>query len=92
MREQLILPSSVHIDYRAACFCHRRLVDIGFVCSVCLSSKTFNTLKAFYFDPLQIGRNLKVKVAHCLLRYTCTVPERYTVRTNQTCPLDNKVI
>ncbi|XP_020613660.1 general transcription factor IIH subunit 3-like isoform X4 [Orbicella faveolata] len=37
VREQLILPSSVHIDYRAACFCHRRLVDIGFVCSVCLS-------------------------------------------------------
>lgn len=40
VRDQLILPSSMHIDYRAACFCHRRLVDIGFVCSVCLSSKT----------------------------------------------------
>uniref|UniRef100_H2YE82 General transcription factor IIH subunit 3 n=1 Tax=Ciona savignyi TaxID=51511 RepID=H2YE82_CIOSA len=25
------------VDYRAACFCHRSLVDIGFVCSVCLS-------------------------------------------------------
>ncbi|XP_068678004.1 general transcription factor IIH subunit 3-like isoform X2 [Montipora foliosa] len=37
VREQLVLPSSLHIDYRAACFCHRRLVDIGFVCSVCLS-------------------------------------------------------
>lgn len=37
VRNQLILPSSMHIDYRAACFCHRRLVDIGFVCSVCLS-------------------------------------------------------
>lgn len=37
VREQLVLPTSVHIDYRAACFCHRRLVDIGFVCSVCLS-------------------------------------------------------
>ncbi|RMX41649.1 hypothetical protein pdam_00008901 [Pocillopora damicornis] len=37
VRDQLILPSSMHIDYRAACFCHRRLVDIGFVCSVCLS-------------------------------------------------------
>lgn len=62
VREQLILPSSVHIDYRAACFCHRRLVDIGFVCSVCLSSKTYNTLKAIYFDLFQIGRSLKVKV------------------------------
>ncbi|KAK2573927.1 General transcription factor IIH subunit 3 [Acropora cervicornis] len=39
VREQLVLPSSLHIDYRAACFCHRQLVDIGFVCSVCLSSK-----------------------------------------------------
>jgi len=37
VREQLVLPSSMHIDYRAACFCHKRLVDIGFVCSVCLS-------------------------------------------------------
>ncbi|XP_029194878.2 general transcription factor IIH subunit 3-like isoform X1 [Acropora millepora] len=37
VREQLVLPSSLHIDYRAACFCHRQLVDIGFVCSVCLS-------------------------------------------------------
>ena len=25
------------VDYRAACFCHRQLVDVGFVCSVCLS-------------------------------------------------------
>ncbi|KAK3751804.1 hypothetical protein QZH41_013268 [Actinostola sp. cb2023] len=38
-RDKLILPSSQDIDYRAACFCHRKLVDIGFVCSVCLSSK-----------------------------------------------------
>jgi transcription initiation factor TFIIH subunit 3 len=25
------------VDYRASCFCHRQRVDIGFVCSVCLS-------------------------------------------------------
>lgn len=25
------------VDLRAACFCHRKIVDIGFVCSVCLS-------------------------------------------------------
>nr|CAB3251311.1 general transcription factor IIH subunit 3-like [Phallusia mammillata] len=29
--------SSRDVDYRAACFCHRSLVDVGFVCSVCLS-------------------------------------------------------
>ncbi|KAF1956394.1 RNA polymerase II transcription factor-like protein B subunit 4 [Byssothecium circinans] len=25
------------VDFRAACFCHRKVVDVGFVCSVCLS-------------------------------------------------------
>jgi transcription initiation factor TFIIH subunit 3 len=25
------------VDFRAACFCHRNVVDTGFVCSVCLS-------------------------------------------------------
>ncbi|XP_040576148.1 general transcription factor IIH subunit 3 [Lepeophtheirus salmonis] len=37
MRPQLGLPSANKVDFRAACFCHRQLVDIGFVCSVCLS-------------------------------------------------------
>ena len=30
------IPKS-QVDFRAACFCHRQLIDIGFVCSVCLS-------------------------------------------------------
>ncbi len=25
------------VDFRATCFCHRKMIDIGFVCSVCLS-------------------------------------------------------
>lgn len=37
MRSKLVLPPTVKVDYRAACFCHRELIDIGFVCSVCLS-------------------------------------------------------
>ncbi|KAM0716874.1 hypothetical protein Q7P37_006726 [Cladosporium fusiforme] len=40
-RANLILPSqasgSAGVDFRAACFCHRRIVDVGFVCSICLS-------------------------------------------------------
>ncbi|XP_044296440.1 general transcription factor IIH subunit 3 isoform X1 [Varanus komodoensis] len=36
-RSQLLLPPPVHVDYRAACFCHRNLIEIGYVCSVCLS-------------------------------------------------------
>lgn len=37
-RKHLILPTQVNVDFRAACFCHKRVVDIGFVCSICLSS------------------------------------------------------
>ncbi|XP_060529303.1 general transcription factor IIH subunit 3 isoform X2 [Cylas formicarius] len=33
VREKLVLPPPVKVDYRAACFCHRELIDIGFVCS-----------------------------------------------------------
>lgn len=38
-RKCLVLPSAGEVDFRAACFCHRKIVDIGYVCSVCLSSK-----------------------------------------------------
>ena len=30
-------PGSALLDYKASCFCHRKLVDIGWVCSLCLS-------------------------------------------------------
>lgn len=36
-RQHLVLPARVDVDFRAACFCHRRVVNIGFVCSICLS-------------------------------------------------------
>lgn len=39
IRKKLVLPPPARVDYRAACFCHRTLIDIGFVCSICLSSK-----------------------------------------------------
>ncbi|XP_039281966.1 general transcription factor IIH subunit 3 [Nilaparvata lugens] len=37
IRKKLLLPPPVKVDYRASCFCHRQLIDIGYVCSVCLS-------------------------------------------------------
>ncbi|XP_012287536.1 general transcription factor IIH subunit 3 [Orussus abietinus] len=37
IRSKLVLPPPVKVDYRAACFCHQELIDIGYVCSVCLS-------------------------------------------------------
>jgi transcription initiation factor TFIIH subunit 3 len=39
MRKTLSVPTQDKIDFRAACFCHKTIVDIGFVCSVCLSSR-----------------------------------------------------
>ncbi|KAK5449741.1 RNA polymerase II transcription factor B subunit 4 [Exophiala xenobiotica] len=33
----LILPTPIDVDFRAACFCHRNVVSVGFVCSICLS-------------------------------------------------------
>ncbi|KAJ9644976.1 RNA polymerase II transcription factor B subunit 4 [Knufia peltigerae] len=33
----LILPTRIDVDFRAACFCHRDVVSVGFVCSICLS-------------------------------------------------------
>ena len=38
-RQHLISPTQVGVDFRAACFCHRKIVDMGYVCSICLSSK-----------------------------------------------------
>ncbi|KIM45246.1 hypothetical protein M413DRAFT_39084, partial [Hebeloma cylindrosporum] len=37
IRKVLAVPTQDKIDFRAACFCHKNIVDIGFVCSVCLS-------------------------------------------------------
>ncbi|XP_071513523.1 general transcription factor IIH subunit 3 [Panulirus ornatus] len=36
-RKKLNVPPPDTVDYRAACFCHRTLVDMGNVCSNCLS-------------------------------------------------------
>ncbi|KAI6084273.1 transcription factor Tfb4 [Hypoxylon rubiginosum] len=36
-RNSLVTPTQDVVDFRAACFCHRRVVDTGFVCSICLS-------------------------------------------------------
>lgn len=36
-RTFLKLPTARGVDFRASCFCHKRAVSVGFVCSVCLS-------------------------------------------------------
>lgn len=36
-RNCLRYPSTSSMDFRASCFCHQKLVEMGYVCSVCLS-------------------------------------------------------
>ncbi|KAL2631643.1 hypothetical protein R1flu_016329 [Riccia fluitans] len=36
-RKFLQLPGASAVDFRASCFCHKKSIDMGFVCSVCLS-------------------------------------------------------
>lgn len=37
VREILAVPRQDQVDLRASCFCHKDIVDVGYVCSVCLS-------------------------------------------------------
>ena len=43
-RKHLTQPTQDQVDLRAACFCHRKIIDIGYVCSVCLSSESLAVL------------------------------------------------
>jgi transcription initiation factor TFIIH subunit 3 len=36
-RKLLQLPKPDAVEFKASCFCHKRAIDIGYVCSVCLS-------------------------------------------------------
>ncbi|KAI7902307.1 TFIIH subunit Tfb4/p34 [Cokeromyces recurvatus] len=66
-RNYLNLPSQDQVDFRAACFCHKKIVDIGFVCSVCLSifckwSPVCSTCKTkFAFRPMAPSSTAKIK-------------------------------
>ncbi|VDC01666.1 unnamed protein product [Peniophora sp. CBMAI 1063] len=37
MRQYIAVPKQDKVDFRAACFCHKTIVEIAFICSVCLS-------------------------------------------------------
>ncbi|KAG8493894.1 hypothetical protein CXB51_011323 [Gossypium anomalum] len=36
-RSFIHLPKPVGVDFRASCFCHKSTIDMGYICSVCLS-------------------------------------------------------
>ncbi|NXK51472.1 TF2H3 factor, partial [Chauna torquata] len=70
-RSQLVLPPPIHVDYRAACFCHRNLIEIGYVCSVCLSifcnfspiCSTCETAFKISLPPVMKAKKKKLKLA-----------------------------
>ncbi|KAG9123742.1 RNA polymerase II transcription factor B subunit 4 [Ceratobasidium sp. 392] len=37
LRKTIELPNQGKVDFRASCFCHKDVVDMGYVCSACLS-------------------------------------------------------
>ncbi|EEB09185.1 transcription factor TFIIH complex subunit Tfb4 [Schizosaccharomyces japonicus yFS275] len=37
LRKHINIPNQANVDFRATCFCHKKILDIGYVCSVCLS-------------------------------------------------------
>ncbi|CAN0422318.1 unnamed protein product [Lampetra fluviatilis] len=66
LRASLVLPPPVQVDYRAACFCHRNLIAIGYVCSVCLSifctfSPICTTCETAFRLALPLGLKTKKK-------------------------------
>jgi len=68
LRSKLVLPPSARVDYRAACFCHRDLIDIGYVCSVCLSvfckfSPICITCQTVFSAPVALPKKGKKKKA-----------------------------
>ncbi|XP_055386299.1 general transcription factor IIH subunit 3 [Condylostylus longicornis] len=65
-RSKLVLPPKTKVDYRAACFCHRELIDIGYVCSVCLSifckfSPICTTCHTVFKNPAPLAVKTKKK-------------------------------
>ncbi|TXT12945.1 hypothetical protein VHUM_01346 [Vanrija humicola] len=51
------LPPQDAVDFRAVCFCHNDVVDVGFVCSVCLSSEFLEL--SVLADTLRTRYNLR---------------------------------
>ncbi|GFN99607.1 general transcription factor iih subunit 3-like [Plakobranchus ocellatus] len=80
-RSKMVLPPRAQVDYRAACFCHRNLIDIGYVCSVCLSiyctfspicstcQNLFFCLYSYQACDITGGMYLKIPQIQGLLQY-----------------------
>lgn len=61
-RVHLITPTRVDVDFRAACFCHRDVISLGFVCSICLSIFCDKSLEVLSTDGcITCGSKLSVR-------------------------------
>lgn len=67
----MVLPPPVKVDYRAACFCHRELIDIGFVCSVCLSSKSVVQQQTHGLPTGLFLSNFEVGIVNSVISHVC---------------------
>ncbi|KAJ3482184.1 hypothetical protein NLI96_g7158 [Meripilus lineatus] len=66
------------VDFRAACFCHKKIVDIGFVCSVCLS---------IFCQPVPVCSTCRTKFPiKTLQRLNASKPPAPTVAVRPTTP------
>ncbi|XP_010273664.1 PREDICTED: RNA polymerase II transcription factor B subunit 4 isoform X2 [Nelumbo nucifera] len=56
-RSFLQLPKPVGVDFRASCFCHKKTIDMGYICSVCLSIFCLSLVRlTLVLLQLQTGR------------------------------------
>lgn len=37
LRKVILKPADHDVDFRSSCYCHKTVIDIGYVCSVCLT-------------------------------------------------------
>lgn len=51
----LNFPKQSSVDFRGNCYCHGRVVEVGFVCSVCLSGKPTGGVKGILINPRVIS-------------------------------------
>jgi len=63
-RRFLQLPRPTGVDFRASCFCHKKTIDMGYVCSVCLSifcehSKKCSTCESTFNQKPPSGQKRK---------------------------------
>ena len=86
LRKMLVLIPKTQVDFRAACFCHRQLIDIGFVCSVCLSvfcsftpiCTTCDCNFEFDLNILKLGKKINLKKSSQL----SSIEARHDLATN----------